>query len=136
MIRSNASMAAAALVLTAAFAGAAPLEPAERGRSHFVRYCASCHGVNGDGAGPVADALVTRPPDLRQLFRRYGTPLDRHRVGAWIDGRTSVVAHGPREMPVWGERFDALPPDDLSRERTIQERLADLLAYLETLQDR
>jgi hypothetical protein len=37
---------------------------------------------------------------------------------------------------VWGERFDALPPDDLSRKLTIEERLAELLAYLETLQDR
>jgi mono/diheme cytochrome c family protein len=113
---------------------AAPLELAERGRREYVRYCASCHGVNGEGAGPVAPALITRPPDLRRLLRRYGTPLDRERLAAAIDGRTSVVAHGEREMPVWGERFDALPPDEDSRERTIAERLSALLAYLQTIQ--
>lgn len=112
---------------------AAPLEPAERGRRDYVRYCASCHGVNGDGTGPVAAALVTRPADLRRLSGRYGSPLDRERLGALIDGRAFVVAHGEREMPVWGERFDVPAPDDL-RERTIAERFAALLAYLQAIQ--
>ncbi len=82
----------------------------------------------------MAPARVTRPPDVRRLFRRYGAPLDRERLGAAIDGRTSVVAHGEREMPVWGERFDALPPDEDARERTIAERVTALLAYLQTIQ--
>jgi hypothetical protein len=128
------AMAAAGMLLIATSTRAAPLELAERGRRDYVRYCASCHGVNGDGTGPVAPALVTHPPDLQRLFRRYGTPLDRDRIGAFVDGRTSVGAHGSREMPVWGERFDALPPDDDSRERTIAERLAGLLAYLQSIQ--
>ena len=128
------SAAAACALLIATSTRAAPLELAERGRREYVRYCASCHGVNGDGTGPVAPALLTRPPDVRRLFRRYGTPLDRERLGAAIDGRTPVVAHGEREMPVWGERFDALPPDADSRERTIAERLAALLAYLQSIQ--
>ena len=72
------------------------------------------------GTGPVAPALLSRPPDLRHLSGRYGTPLDGGRLGATIDGRESVVAHGNREMPVWGERFDALPPDEDSRERTMR----------------
>ena len=131
--RRPATIVATGLVLIATSVCAAPVELAERGRTDFVRYCASCHGVNGDGTGPVAAALITRPPDMRQLFRRYGTPLDRGRVGAMIDGRTSVVAHGEREMPVWGQRFD-LPPDDVSRERTIADRLAELLAYLQSIQ--
>jgi hypothetical protein len=89
--------------------------------------------VHGDGRGPVSRALTFRPADLRELFRRYGTPLDRERLEAVIDGRTEVAAHGDRDMPVWGERFD-LPPDDVSRERTITERIAELRAYLESIQ--
>jgi mono/diheme cytochrome c family protein len=122
------------MVLIATSTRAAPLEPAERGRREYVRYCASCHGVDADGTGPVAPALLSRPPDLRRLSGRYGTPLDKGRLGAVIDGRESIVAHGEREMPVWGERFDALPPDEDSRERTIAERLAALLAYLQSIQ--
>jgi|SoiMethySBSTD1v2_1073268.scaffolds.fasta_scaffold588712_2 mono/diheme cytochrome c family protein len=122
------------MVLIATSTRAAPLEPAERGRREYIRYCASCHGVNGDGMGPVAPALLSRPSDLRRLSGRYGTPLDAGRLGAVIDGRNTIVAHGDREMPVWGERFEALPPDEDSRERTIAERLAALLAYLQSIQ--
>jgi mono/diheme cytochrome c family protein len=122
------------MVLLATSPHAAPQQAAEQGRREYVRYCAACHGVNGDGAGPVAPALLSHPTDLQRLSGRYGKPLDAGRLGAVIDGRQSVVAHGTREMPVWGERFDALPPDEDSRERTIAERLAALLAYLQSIQ--
>jgi mono/diheme cytochrome c family protein len=118
---------------TATTAPATPIDLVARGRVAFVRYCASCHGVGGDGTGPVASALLRRPPDLRHLSGRYGPPLDHERIGALIDGRAPVAAHGSREMPVWGERFD-LPPDDVSRERTITERVAELVAYLQSIQ--
>ena len=121
------------MVLLTAAASAAPLDSAERGRVTYLRYCASCHGVHGDGRGPVARALTFRPADLRELSRRYGSPLDPERLAAVIDGRTEVEAHGERDMPVWGERFD-LPPDDVSRERAITQHIAELRAYLETIQ--
>jgi mono/diheme cytochrome c family protein len=126
---------AAGVLLLATAAAAAPIDPMERGRVTYLRYCASCHGVHGDGRGPVSRALTFRPSDLRELIRRYGTPLDRERLTAVIDGRTEVDAHGERDMPVWGERFD-LPPDDVSRERTITQRIAELCAYLESMQQR
>jgi mono/diheme cytochrome c family protein len=129
----TAARVAACTALLATASGAVPLDQVERGRVAYLRYCASCHGVQGDGEGPVARALTTRPSDLRELHGRYGTPLDRERLRAAIDGRTPIVAHSEREMPVWGERFD-LPPDDVSRERTIAERVAELHAYIESIQ--
>jgi mono/diheme cytochrome c family protein len=126
---------AAGMLLLATAAAAAPLDSAEHGRVTYLRYCASCHGVHGDGRGPVSRALTFRPTDLRELYRRYGEPLDRERLEAVVDGRNEVAAHGERDMPVWGERFD-LPPDDVSREQTITERIAELRAYLETIQQR
>ena len=42
------------------------------GRDSFDRYCASCHGADGRGGGPVASALRTRPTDLTTLARRNG----------------------------------------------------------------
>ena len=35
------------------------------GRVLYTTYCASCHGVDGRGSGPVAGSLVVRPSDLR-----------------------------------------------------------------------
>ena len=37
------------------------------GRDLFEFYCATCHGRDGKGAGPVAGALKTRPADLTAL---------------------------------------------------------------------
>ncbi len=35
-----------------------------RGASVYAVNCVSCHGINGDGNGPAAKALVPRPADL------------------------------------------------------------------------
>lgn len=69
-------------------------------------YCASCHGVSGAGDGPVAPALKNAPTDLTALARRSGGKFDEDRVIAIIDGKQTIAAHGPREMPVWGAVFD------------------------------
>jgi len=36
------------------------------GKLVYQRYCVSCHGRNGDGAGDAADQLTPRPRDFRQ----------------------------------------------------------------------
>lgn len=128
---------AAAAVAGLAAAPAAPGAPVgnvERGRGHYLRYCASCHGVGAEGDGPVAPALVRRPPELRRLARRYGSPLDLDRLARQIDGREAIAAHGSREMPVWGERFEAVPSDELAHERAIDTHVTALLAYLQSIQ--
>lgn len=72
----------------------------------FGRYCASCHGIEGTGDGPVAATLTTPPADLTALARRAGGKFDEQEVMSKIDGREEVAAHGPREMPVWGAIFE------------------------------
>ena len=37
------------------------------GRTYYMRYCASCHGVEADGHGNVAPALAQPPSDLKHL---------------------------------------------------------------------
>jgi len=39
-------------------------EVIERGKQHFLTYCAHCHGVAGKGDGPVARHAAFPPPDL------------------------------------------------------------------------
>ena len=75
------------------------------GHKYFVRYCASCHGTDGLGDGPVAKSLVTPPANLRKLGDKYGMPLPAHKIAEFIDGRDTARAHGSHEMPVWGEKL-------------------------------
>lgn len=37
---------------------------AESGERVYRNHCANCHGVKGQGDGPVADSLTPRPADL------------------------------------------------------------------------
>jgi mono/diheme cytochrome c family protein len=76
------------------------------GRNTYLRYCASCHGSEGKGDGPLAAELTKPPTDLTQLARRAGGHYDESSVMSAIDGRRHVPAHGTRDMPVWGAVFE------------------------------
>ena len=101
------------------------------GRTIYLRNCASCHGINAAGDGPVARDLKTPPTNLRLLSDLYGNPLQEDKVARAIDGRAEVKAHGPRDMPVWGERFSAESNGD---EPQVKARIAKLVAYLQSIQ--
>jgi mono/diheme cytochrome c family protein len=108
---------------------------AAAGQILFQTYCASCHGVLGDGNGPAAAALRTSPADLTRLTERHGLPLPRHTIAELIDGRLDVAAHGSREMPVWGEVFfPSEPGGSPNRERAKQRSIQVIIDYLETIQ--
>jgi mono/diheme cytochrome c family protein len=116
-------------IVAAAFAARTPPRRTVDGRELYVRYCAACHGLQADGNGPLASVLRVAPTDLRRLGERRGRPLPAEPIARFIDGREAVVAHGPRDMPVWGERFHA--PEDV-----IDPRIKAIVAYLETIQQR
>ena len=101
------------------------------GRELYLRYCASCHGTRGDGHGPVAPALKTPPTNLRLLSDLYGNPLQEDKVARAIDGRAEVKAHGPRDMPVWGQRFYF---ESGGNELDVKRRIQKLVAYLQSIQ--
>lgn len=108
-----------------------------RGPGHvlYLTYCQACHGESGRGDGAAAASLRTTPTDLTRLWERYGTPLDRERLGRYIDGRRLLGGHDPREMPIWGEEFFAdVPPTTPNLESAKQRLIEVLVDYLETLQ--
>ncbi|HMV48046.1 MAG TPA: c-type cytochrome [Blastocatellia bacterium] len=76
----------------------------DRGQKLFMQYCASCHGADGKGGGPVAATLKTAIPNLTTYEKRNGK-FDQLRVQNIIAGEVGVLAHGSKEMPVWGYIF-------------------------------
>lgn len=75
------------------------------GSSLFKTYCATCHGVDARGDGPLADQLRARPPDLTLFARRNKDAFDKEKVRRIVDGRDPVKGHGGPDMPVWGDVF-------------------------------
>lgn len=123
-----------AIALGAAGAANAADYVAMSGKELFGRFCASCHGVEGRGDGPVAKSFATEVPDLTFIARRHGGEFPRERVAQIIDGRFVLGAHGSRTMPVWGEdlaRLEIGNPDAERATNTIITRLTD---YLRSLQ--
>jgi mono/diheme cytochrome c family protein len=110
----------------------------ELGGNDYQTYCASCHGESGRGDGPVAEFLALTPADLTKLARKNGGTFPAARIAQIIDGRQEVKVHGPRDMPVWGDWFDAeaeAPGLRASeREIVVRERIDALVTYLETIQ--
>jgi mono/diheme cytochrome c family protein len=107
---------------------------AELGRTIFLSYCASCHGKDGRGGGPSSKALKKPPADLTRLAARYGRPLPREQLAAFIDGRKDLASHGTREMPIWGERlYETEPPSDKLEHRKVGS-IVLLIDYLDSIQ--
>lgn len=129
-------LAAIALSIPLSALAADPdMEPASgTGADLYRRYCSACHGLDGKGHGPVAAVLKDPPKDLTQIAATRGGVFPTAQVIRIIDGREVAVAHGSREMPVWGERFgEAVPPG--TQAEAIRRGTAQLIAdYLATIQ--
>lgn len=108
-----------------------------RGERYFRQHCATCHGLDATGSGPMAGVLLVQPPDLRQLTSRNDGAFPVARVVMRIDGRDPLVSHGS-PMPVYGQFFEQGPDVALKAQSgqpiLTSEPIADLVAYLETLQ--
>lgn len=104
------------------------------GAELFMRYCAACHGERAVGDGPVAATLVTVVPDLTRLSARAGGVFPAALVAETVDGRSPVLAHGTRQMPVWGYEFWYEEGGDVTAEGRAREMISDLLDYLESIQ--
>lgn len=106
------------------------------GAELYARYCATCHGADAHGDGPMASILLIQPTDLTQLTRRHdGFPVGR--VVRRIDGRDPLVSHGS-PMPVWGDFFqgeDAALKAETGQPILTSRPIVDLVAWLESVQE-
>lgn len=103
--------------------------PEYDGRNLFLGYCASCHGAEGAGDGPVAAAMKRPMADLRTLHARHGA-FPRDWLLTVIDGRTLHAAHGTPDMPVWGWQFHLA----VDSEADVAARIDALVDYIERIQ--
>jgi len=109
------------------------LIPSVSGGDLFRFYCASCHGREGKGDGPVASALNRRPSDLTTIAKRNGGRFPTDRVERFVTGdREPSLAHGSADMPVWGPIFQALDPQD----RMNRIRIENVVAFIESIQSK
>src|SRR5579864_5099010 len=81
------------------------LIPSLEGPDLYKAYCATCHGLAGKGDGPVASALEARPSDLTTIAKRHGGVFPVSRMRTIIAGDELILAHGTRDMPIWGPIF-------------------------------
>jgi mono/diheme cytochrome c family protein len=100
----------------------------------FQRFCASCHGREGKGDGPVAPFFKLAPPDLTGLSRRNGGTFPTERVHRIVDGREVVNPHGARQMPVWGLELAMAAGDTSQGRQQAEKSIAMLVDYLKTIQ--
>jgi mono/diheme cytochrome c family protein len=127
-----------AAVLTASLVGfgvapaAAQSDQAPTGAYLFRTYCASCHGTNAQGDGPLAAAMRRKPANLTEILKRHDGVFPADKVFRIIDGRTKVPGHGGTDMPVWGDAFSrSLDGGDPA---SVKARIDALVAFLETIQ--
>lgn len=102
----------------------------QEGERSFQRLCTSCHGDSGTG-GTIANDMA---PDLSRIAARRDGRFDRMEIAEVIEGSESPADHGPRTMPVWGERLSSeywrySNPDQLAGAT-----LDPILVYLESMQ--
>ena len=107
----------------------------ESGHDLYRVSCASCHGNDARGNGPVAQFLTVPVPDLTRIAVRRGGAFPDEEIYRIIDGQSGELrAHGPRHMPVWGYEFFGDDPDDAVAHDQASEKVDRLVGYLRSLQ--
>jgi len=127
-------------ILIGLSAAAVAADKLDVGKNEYDVACAVCHGRTGKGDGPLKLQMVARMPDLTALAKNNNGVFPFDRVYQIIDGRQEVLAHGPRDMPVWGRNFNMqssiyfenYPLHDL--ESNARSRMLALTEYLYRIQ--
>ena len=103
------------------------------GQEMYVTYCAVCHGKDGKGGGPAAEALKVPPTDLTMLTKKNGGKYPADHVATVIRGEANLPAHGNKDMPVWGPIFWKMSS---GHESEVLQRISNLTKYVESLQEK
>jgi mono/diheme cytochrome c family protein len=121
----------------ALLATAAPAQDTAVGLALYRTHCASCHGLEAKGDGPMAGVLTIKPVNLTELAAQNGGSFPLARVVKRIDGRDPLVSHGS-PMPVYGDffegRFDVPMKTPAGQPVLTSQPVVDIVAYIYHLQ--
>jgi mono/diheme cytochrome c family protein len=106
------------------------------GEREYQAYCATCHGAQGKGDGPMSTILTVVPADLTQIRKKNNGEFPFWRVYKIIDGRDMVRGHGARGMPVWGAYFLSEEGGGYLDEDRVIGRVLGLVYYLQSIQEK
>ena len=104
--------------------GLAERAAADRGRTLYQQYCATCHGKDGSG--------TDRGSDITRLRIKHGA-FFRAQIASAVRGTDPIVAHRAPGMMLGGARFRA---GARGNQATVEARIDDLAAFLDTIQRR
>ena len=124
-------LAQAALVGALCLASATLALAQSNGQQEFERSCALCHGLDGRGSGPLADAMKLVPTDLTRLAARGNGDFPSNRTADVIRNGGGVLGHGSSAMLAWGNYFA-----EKGQPKVGKERIAELVGYIKSLQQK
>jgi len=101
------------------------------GKALYELYCATCHGADARGNGPLALALKTPPPNLTTLAKRHGGKFPTEYVTRMLQFGTTSSTHGSADMPAWGPIFQYF---DKTSHESARKRIDNLCNYLASIQ--
>ena len=114
----------------------ATAQDATEGQRLYLAHCATCHGLDAAGGGPMAPSLLLQPPDLTRLTERNDGTFPVTRIVTRIDGRDPLTSHGS-PMPVYGDFFegnDTAVKSEAGQPILTSRPIVDLLAWLAAVQ--
>jgi mono/diheme cytochrome c family protein len=82
------------------------------GPSVYKAYCASCHGADGKGHGPAAEAFINKATDLTAIAKNNKGQFPRATIEEVLRNGNKWKAHGSMEMPIWGPIFLSVDAND------------------------
>jgi mono/diheme cytochrome c family protein len=103
----------------------------ESGKDAYLRHCAVCHGLEGYGNGPLADAMKIAPSDLTRIAAKHGGAFPAAKVSDVIRNGGGVLGHGSPAMPAWGLYFA-----EKRKPEVLRERIKALVDYIESIQQK
>lgn len=131
-----------AVLLVCLLAPAAQAQDIDLGKREYQQNCASCHGIDGKGDGPISGYLTTKPSDLSTIMQRNNGVFPMSLIVETIDGRRMIAVHGTKDMPAWGNEYDEKAAayyrdyfDPYNPETFITARILALAEYIYELQD-
>jgi mono/diheme cytochrome c family protein len=96
--------------------------------------CATCHGADATGSGPLASTLDVRPANLTKISQRHDGNFPAARVVEIITFGGNIAAHGNSPMPVWGKIFSSEGGGGKVGAAVSRRNLIALKRYLESIQ--